>query len=211
MWSLGNEAGPGVNFVAAAKAVRELDTTRPVHYERYNQVADVESLMYPDVNYLRQQGEKKSEKPFFVCEYAHAMGNSLGNLREYWEIFNAYPRLMGGCIWDWVDQGLRKYTDEEPLADGKRRWYYAYGGDWDDHPNDGPFCNNGVILPVRQITAKLWEVKRIYQNVSFWPANLRNDAITVRNDFAFTYLNTFDAKWSLTEDGLEIASDKLAR
>ena len=118
---------------------------------------------------LDRIGREKSDKPFFVCEYAHAMGNAVGNLKEYWEVFEAHPRLIGGCIWDWVDQGLRKFTDEPPGPDGKRRWFWAYGGDFDDHPNDGNFCCNGLTTPDRTITSKLLEVKRVYQYAAFNP------------------------------------------
>lgn len=204
MWSMGNEAGPGSNFAAVAKRIHEIDRSRPVHYERYNEVADVDSVMYPDVNYLKQAGQQKSAKPFFVCEYAHAMGNAMGNFKEYWDVFYAYPRLMGGCIWDWVDQGLRKYTDEEPGPDGKRKWYYAYGGDFDDQPNDGPFSGNGVVMPDRQIMPKTWEVKKIYQPVAVEDADLASGKVKVTNKDFFTRLSQYDVHWALAEDGKTI-------
>ncbi|MBS1701128.1 MAG: DUF4981 domain-containing protein [Armatimonadetes bacterium] len=199
MWSLGNEAGSGVNFEATANLVHQLDPTRPVHYERYNEVADVESVMYPSVDYVRSSGQKSdNKKPFFLCEYAHAMGNSVGNLREYVEQFDAYPRLMGGCIWDWVDQSV-----EQIGPDG--RPFYAYGGDWDDQPNDGPFCDNGIVLPDRQITPKLWEVKKIYQRVAITSDEPGTGKIHVQNKFAFTNLNQYDWSWTLSEDGKQIS------
>ncbi len=201
MWSLGNEAGPGVNFVATSRAVKALDTTRPVHYERFNEVADVDSTMYPSVEDLAAVGKAPSSKPFFVCEYAHAMGNAVGNLQEYWDVFDAFPRLMGGCIWDWVDQGLRKTTDEEPGPDSRPRWYYAYGGDFDDQPDDGPFCCNGLVLPDRQVTAKLLEVKKVYQYIAIGAEDSAAGRVRVENRYAFTNLNRFDVRWSLTEDG----------
>jgi beta-galactosidase len=121
MWSLGNEAGPGVNFEKTAAYIHKADPTRPVHYERYNEVADVDSVMYPDVDYVEAQGKVKSKKPFFLCEYAHAMGNACGNLKEYVDAFYSSPRNMGGCIWDFVDQGLRKVIDEPmPVPLSKR-------------------------------------------------------------------------------------------
>jgi len=208
MWSLGNEAGPGQNFAAAAERVRQLDRTRPVHYERYNEVADVDSVMYPSVDWLEAQGKARSDRPFFVCEYAHAMGNAVGNLKEYWEVFDRYPRLMGGCIWDWVDQGLRRYTDEPPGPDGKPRWYYAYGGDFDDRPNDGPFCNNGVVLPDRQETSKLWEVKRVYQPVSFESVDGKG-TVRVVNKHAFTDLSEYEAAWEVQVEGRTVAQGVL--
>jgi len=210
MWSLGNEAGPGSNFAATAAFVHHLDRTRPVHYERDNPVADVDSVMYPSVESLAEAGEARSEKPFFVCEYAHAMGNAIGNLVEYWEVFDRYPRLMGGCIWDFVDQGLRRYFDAphpnpaEPDLSGKpwdRKWFYAYGGDYDDQPNDGPFCGNGVVLPDRQIPAKAWEVKHVYQPIRFlWAKN----ELTVQNRFTFRDLDGIEIRWRVEEEGLVV-------
>ncbi|MCW5945464.1 MAG: DUF4981 domain-containing protein [Fimbriimonadales bacterium] len=209
MWSLGNEAGPGVNFVASSQKVRSVDPSRPVHYERYNEVADVESVMYPTVDYIIEQGKLKTEKPFFVCEYAHAMGNSLGNLKEYVDAFESSERNLGGCIWDFVDQSLRVPTNEPPDWQG-RDWFYAYGGDFDDHPNDGPFCNNGLILPDRQLTAKIAEVKRAYQNIAIELIDReRIDErlrvrIRVTNKFAFLNLSQFQPKWQISADGIGV-------
>jgi beta-galactosidase len=201
MWSMGNEAGPGSNFAACAKWLHEKDKNRPVHYERYNEVADIDSVMYPDVNYLKREGEKKSDRPFYMCEYAHAMGNAVGNLKEYWDVIDASPRLMGGCIWDWVDQGLRKYTDEEPDEDGRRRWFYAYGGDFDDYPNDGPFAGNGLVMPDRQVMPKTWEVKKVYQPVKIELADAQKGVVRVTNKNSFANLSGYRAKWTLSEDG----------
>jgi len=199
MWSLGNEAGPGVNFAATSKLVRALDPSRPVHYERDNVVADVESTMYPDVAYVLAQGKAKSAKPFFLCEYAHAMGNSVGNLKEYVDAFESSSRNMGGCIWDWVDQGLRRYTDTEPGPDGKRDWYYGYGGDYGDQPNDGPFCNNGLVMPDRQVMPKTWEVKKVYQPIAVRIQDLTKRTFEVTNKGFFTNLDQYDWSWRLTD------------
>jgi beta-galactosidase len=224
MWSLGNEAGPGVNFAAAAELNRAIDPSRPIHYERYNQVADVESVMYPDVDYVLREGARASNKPFFVCEYAHAMGNAVGNLAEYWEAFEANDRSMGGCIWDWVDQGLRKRfvggLDRNPLFDlapgrgiGGGPWYYAYGGDYDDHPNDGPFCANGILLPDRQITPKAWEVRKIYQpaRIALRSAGEGSATIEVTNKDSFANLSRYEWVWRLEEDGRVLDSGELGR
>ncbi len=202
MWSLGNEAGSGVCFEASAKAVRDLDKSRPIHYERMNEVADVDSVMYPGVDWLQQVAKRTSPKPFFICEYAHAMGNAIGNLKEYWDVIESAPGMMGGCIWDWVDQGLRKYSDEDPGPDGQRKWYFAYGGDYDDTPNDGNFCCNGVTTPDRQITPKLLEVKKVYQQVDFKADDLKEGKVKVTNEFGFTNLNEFDLVWNVSEDGV---------
>jgi beta-galactosidase len=224
MWSLGNEAGPGSNFTAAAEMNRQIDPTRPVHYERYNQVADVDSVMYPEVSYVLREGQRESNKPFFVCEYAHAMGNAVGNLAEYWEAFESSDRNMGGCIWDWVDQGLRKRydggLDRNPLFDAVPGvtipggpWYYAYGGDYDDEPNDGPFCANGVILPDRQMTPKAWEVRKIYQPAAFSldGAEAGLARVTVRNKDFFTSLGRYELTWRVEEDGETVASGRWGR
>lgn len=209
MWSLGNEAGPGVNFEATSDLVHTLDPSRPVHYERYNKVADVDSVMYPDVAYIYAQGKQESKKPFFVCEYAHAMGNAVGNLKEYWEAYESSDRNMGGCIWDFVDQGLRKYTDEEPGLDGKRKWFYAYGGDFDDQPNDGPFVGNGIIMPDRQIMPKTWEVKKIYQYVKVEPVDLHAGTVKITNKYFFTNLKECSGKWTYSTDGVKLAEGEL--
>lgn len=220
MWSLGNEAGSGVNFEKTSALVKSLDPSRPVHYERMNSVADVDSVMYPDVAYVQQQANSKSGKPFFVCEYAHSMGNALGNFKEYWEAFDSSDRTMGGCIWDWVDQDQRVYPDDGAWRlrmDGRRSihdlfptpttlpderpWFYAYGGDWDDQPNDGPFVGNGLILPDRQVTPKLWEVKKVYQAFDISAVDVEKGLYRIKNKNLFTNLNQYDVWISLSQDG----------
>jgi len=208
MWSMGNEAGPGLNFKAAIDAVHALDNTRPVHYERANNFADVDSTMYPTVEWLYSRGENK-EKPFFLCEYAHAMGNAMGNFKEYWEAFYSSESLTGGCIWDWVDQAIWKYTDRIG-PDGKRERYLAYGGDFDDMPNDGNFVCNGVIAPDRQVTPKLVEVKRVHQNIMAAAENAAEGKVEIWNRFGFTATSEFDAFWELTCDGKVIDDGVLA-
>lgn len=203
MWSLGNEAGPGTNFEAAAALVRQLDPSRPVHYERYNEVADVVSVMYPDVAYVLSQG-RSDPKPFFVCEYAHAMGNAIGNLAEYWDAFSSHERLMGGCIWDFVDQSLRRRVRFGEGLYPERDWYYVYGGDWDEKPNDGPFCNNGIVLPDRQETSKSREVKHVYQKVKF--EHLGAGRFRIENGHAFVGLGRFAGAFVVEVEGREVQS-----
>ena len=203
MWSLGNEAGPGVNFAATAKLVHTLDPSRPIHYERDNSVTDVDSVMYPTVDYVVSAGKQKSSKPFFVCEYAHAMGNAVGNLVEYVAAFESSPRNMGGCIWDWVDQGLNK------KAPGGET-YFAYGGDFDDKPNDGNFCCNGLVPPDRKVTPKLYEAKKCYQNVAIAADELAAGRVRITNKFSFTDLKAYVPHYVVTEDGKSIASGDLA-
>ncbi|HOI87554.1 MAG TPA: glycoside hydrolase family 2 TIM barrel-domain containing protein [Lentimicrobium sp.] len=197
VWSLGNEAGPGINFEAASVTLKLRDPERPIHYERYNKVADVESVMYPDVEWFAEQGRKDNPKPFFLCEYAHAMGNAVGNLKEYWDAIYAYPRLIGGCIWDWADQGLYK---EIPGRPGE--YFLAYGGDFGDRPTDWNFCANGLTTADRRITPKMEEVKRIYQNAIFEPGNLEKGEVLITNLNAFINLNAYNGCWELGEDGI---------
>lgn len=206
IWSLGNESGDGEAFVACRKLIDTIDPTRPVHYERMNSVADMDSTMYPSVENLIRAGQSDSEKPFIMCEYAHAMGNAVGNLQEYWDAIEASPRLIGGCIWDWVDQGLRKYTGKQN-ADGTPEWFFAYGGDYGDRPNDHNFCCNGIVGPDRKVTAKLREVGKVYQYVKFALEGMDDESIRMKvsNRYFFTNLSRFKGHWELLEDGLVIA------
>jgi beta-galactosidase len=205
MWSIGNEAGPGRNFQACRNTIRSIDLSRPIHYERMNEVADVVSCMYPSVGNLESNGQSDSPKPFFMCEYAHAIGNAVGNLQEYWDVVEKYPRLIGGCIWDWVDQGLRKYTGYKN-PDGSLEWFFAYGGDYGDWPNDKNVCINGLIGPDRKETSKLREVKKVYQYVKFSLSDVTKNSmqIEIANHYFFTNLNQFRGQWELLEDGYSI-------
>jgi beta-galactosidase len=196
IWSMGNEAGGGINFAACRDAIKERDTERPVHYERNNEVADIESTMYPALDRLEQAGKKDDPRPFLMCEYAHAMGNAVGNLKEYWEVINSYKRLIGGCIWDWVDQGLAK-----PVPGKEGEYFFAYGGDFGDQPNDGNFCVNGLTTPDRQITPKMYEVKKVYQNILITPAELSGNRIKIANNNYFINLGQYDLSWTLEQDG----------
>ncbi|MEH6305172.1 glycoside hydrolase family 2 TIM barrel-domain containing protein [Olivibacter sp. CPCC 100613] len=200
IWSLGNESWGHENFKAAREAVLAIDTTRPVHFESYNEVADIESTMYPSVANLLKSGQTVSTKPFLMCEYGHAMGNAMGNLKEYWDVIESHPRLIGGCIWEWVDHGLSKQIPG--AATGQT--FYAYGGDFGDKPNDGNFCMDGILTPDRKPTAKLEEVKKVYQYVGFTAANLTEGTVSIKNKYAFLDLNNFTLDWVLTADGKEI-------
>lgn len=204
IWSLGNEAGSGVCFEAQAAAMRAADPTRPIHYERMNEVADMDSVMYPALETLIERGNEASPKPFIMCEYAHSMGNSTGNFKEYQDAIEAHPRLIGGCIWDWVDQAVRKHTGLEPQPDGKPEWFWAYGGDFDDTPNDGDFCFNGVVFADRSLPPKYWEVKKVFQYAAFESGDIRTGGIKIRNKHFFTNLNSYELRWTLSEDGAAI-------
>ncbi len=201
IWSLGNEAGSGCNFVAAAQAIRELDTTRPIHYERMNEVADMDSVMYPALDVLIERGREASDKPFIMCEYAHAMGNAVGNLQEYWDAVETHTRLIGGCVWEWADHGLFRYADDEPNEQGERPWYWAYGGDFFDEPNDGNFCMDGLVFPDRAIPPKMYELKKVYQYVGIKAKDALSGVVAIHNKHFFTNLSVFDVQWTLSEDG----------
>ena len=192
-WSMGNESGGGDNFVACKKAIQELDD-RLIHYEGMNEVADMDSRMYPNLpNMIRLDREESlKDRPFFLCEYAHAMGNAIGNLQEYWDYIEfESKRMIGGCIWDWVDQSLCKWG--EPTTN------MYYGGGFGDYPNDNDFCCNGIITADRHVTPKLLEVKKVYQYVDF---KLTPDKkIRVRNRYCFTPLSDFKLRFELLRDG----------
>ena len=193
-WSLGNESGSGGNFKACYDAAKRMDS-RPVHYAGKNVAMDVESHLYPSVEGMIGYDKGKRHQPFFVCEYAHAMGNAVGNLDEYWDyIENHSERLIGGCIWDWVDQGIN--MKGRPSDD------YYMGGSFGDRPNDGDFCCNGLVTPERGVTPKLWEVKKVYQYVAFKDGG--KDAVSVRNKYAFLSLDDFELWYSVLKDGIPV-------
>ena len=156
-WSLGNESGQGCNIVAMRDAVRALDP-RPIHYEGQNEVADMDSQMYPSLDGMIARDRNGAGKPYFLCEYAHAMGNAIGNLAEYWDyIENDSERMIGACIWDWVDQAI--------VMPGRNDGKLYFGGSFGDVPNDNDFCCNGIVTADRRVTPKLQEVKAVYQYV----------------------------------------------
>lgn len=200
-WSLGNEAGGGLSFDSSYRAVRALDS-RPIHYEGKNDVADMDSRMYPAIESMRETDLEKRNKPFFLCEYAHAMGNAIGNLDEYWDyIENKSRRMIGGCIWDWVDQGINKY--------GELPCRYYFGGGFGDTPNDFDFCCNGIVTPDRQVTPKLLEVKKVYQYIKFNPVDIRNGKIELVNKYDFLDLDNFYLRWELVKNGEIVRAGEL--
>ena len=175
IWSMGNEAGDGHNFLNGYKWIKGRDATRPVQYERAEHLTnaperhtDIWCPMYSKIEYLESYAkDTKNDRPLIMCEYAHAMGNSTGNLQDYWDVIEKYPKLQGGFIWDWVDQGLLK-TNE----DGEKYW--TYGGDYGEEgiPSDGNFCLNGLVWPDRTPHPGLAEVNKVYQYIGFDPVNL---------------------------------------
>ncbi len=206
IWSLGNEAGNGINFEATYDYLKSVDQTRPVQYERagHNYNTDIFCPMYMHIDRMEKYALSKPDKPLIQCEYAHAMGNSVGNLQDYWDVIEKYDVLQGGFIWDWVDQGL--LTTNEA---GEEFW--AYGGDFgpDTVPSDGNFCNNGLVDPDRTIKPALLEVKKVYQNIEFDAVDLKNGIISIKNKYSFINLSDFDFTWEVTGDGEIVDSGQL--
>lgn len=202
-WSLGNESGVGPNHAAMTGWIHYADPTRWVHYEGVEGfvndpalVSDVVSRMYPTPEELLalMNDPRTGNKPIVMCEYAHSMGNSTGNLMEYWDLIRANPRLIGGFIWDWMDQGLVKKNNT-----GVSFW--AYGGDFGDEPNDGNFCCNGVLAPDQSPKPALWECKHVFQPINAEASDLAKGEITLVNRYAFSNLSHVDLHWSVYEEG----------
>ncbi len=205
IWSLGNESGYGPNHDAMAEWIRAADPTRLIHYERAEAapVVDIVSTMYPTVDRLIAEGERTDDdRPFFMCEYAHAMGNGPGNLKEYWEAIRKYPRLLGGCIWEWADHGIRQHTESG------EEWF-AYGGDFGDEPNDGNFCIDGLTFPDRVPHTGLIEYKKIIQPVHVEPVDLAAGRIKVVNRYQFSSLAHLRGHWRVTRDGEPVEGGEL--
>ncbi len=213
-WSLGNESGYGKALVEAKKAALELDTTRPIHYEPdfYIKTSDIMSEMYTKEEKMEEIALNKwhrhsmatwaplghmlaphnyKDKPFIQCEYAHCMGNSLGNFKDYWDHFLKHDRLSGGYIWDFADQGIKRVRPDGTVE-------YTYGGDWGDEPNDGTFAFNGILRADRTPNPALYEVRKVYQQVNF---RLEGGALHIDNRYMFTNLDRFGLKLELVENG----------
>ena len=203
IWSLGNEAGPGNNFVTAYNAIKAFDTSRPVQYERNNGIVDMGSNQYPSIPWVQYAvtGKANIKYPFHISEYAHSMGNALGNFVDYWDAMESTNFFCGGAIWDWVDQAIWYYT-----PDGTK--YMAYGGDFGDHPNDGMFCMNGIMFPDLSPKPQYHEVKRVHQYVGVKSLDPAAGTVEVFNKNYFTTLDDLQPVWSLTRNGVEVASGK---
>ena len=200
IWSLGNEAGPGKTFVDCYNAIKAYDTSRPVQYERNNAIVDMGSNQYPSIAWVQGavKGNYNLKYPFHISEYAHSMGNACGNLIDYWDAIESTNFLMGGAIWDWVDQAL----DKQDPATGKTYW--AYGGDFgkDNKPNDGMFCMNGIMRPDLTPKAQYFEVKKVYQNVGVKAIDMKQGQIEIFNKNYFEPLKNYQIVWSLYQDGV---------
>ncbi|GAC1639021.1 MAG: glycoside hydrolase family 2 TIM barrel-domain containing protein [Herpetosiphon sp.] len=217
MWSLGNESGFGANHEAMAAWCRAMHPGFLIHYEgdHHGKISDVISQMYTSVPHVvafgagigdvgdETQGKplvlrsEYAEKPFFLCEYGHAMGNGPGGLTDYWDAFKHYDRLLGGCIWEWIDHGIRTTT---PDGCG----YFGYGGDFGDEPNDGNFVCDGLLFPDRTPSPGLTEYKKVLEPVSVELLELGTDGarIQLHNRYDFVVLDHLHASWELTEDGI---------
>ncbi|NHJ85927.1 MAG: DUF4981 domain-containing protein [Asgard group archaeon] len=217
-WSLGNEAGFGDNFRKMKELALTIDQTRPIHYEgdHHVEISDLFSTMYSTPAVLETSGQLRrtrpdwfapkigskiyKTKPRILCEYAHAMGNSLGNFQEYIDIFEKYDNCVGGYIWDFVDQGIRRTTEEGTD-------YWLYGGDFGDKPNDGNFCINGIFLPNRKPNPSAYEVKKGYQNIKVLPKDPEKGQFIIYNKYNFLSLDFVYLEWELSADGDVIQKD----
>jgi beta-galactosidase len=213
IWSMGNEAGDGHNFLNGYKWIKGRDATRPVQYERAEKETnaperhtDIWADMYAPIDYIESYAKNpKNDRPMIMCEYAHAMGNSTGNFQDYWDVIEKYPKLQGGFIWDWVDQGFVK-------TDSIGEKYWTYGGDYGEEgiPSDGNFCLNGLTWPDRTPKPGLLEVKKVYQYIGFQPIDLKTGMIKIKNKYDFTNLSEFNFEWEVVSDGIAVQSGKIA-
>jgi len=205
-WSLGNEAGNGENMKAAYDWAKKKDQSRPIQYEQageeYN--TDIVCPMYPKIEALEVFAKKNDQRPYIMCEYAHAMGNSVGNLQDYWNVIEAHPNLQGGFIWDWVDQGILAHTENGEA-------YYKYGGDFGgpEVPSDNHFCINGIVLPNRLPHPALHEVKKVYQNVKITRFAAEKGSFKIANHFDFISLKNVRLHWEVQVEGNTIENGKV--
>jgi len=206
-WSLGNETGFGQNFITTYKWIKERDPSRPVQSEdaRTRPYTDIYCPMYRTIPQIKKYASEKQSRPLILCEYAHAMGNSVGNLQDYWDVIYKYEQLQGGFIWDWVDQGLLKINEK-----GEKCW--VYGGDFGPPgvPSDKNFCINGLVFPDRKLHPHIWEVKKVYQYIKAKAVNLKTGKIEICNKYDFTNLKQFYMVWVLMAGEKKIAEGKLS-
>jgi beta-galactosidase len=231
MWSLGNETGYGTNHDAMAGWIRHKDSSRILHYQgalaglfeaaseglpglfgsnwekkgKGMAATDVVCPMYPSVSNIIDFVKADCDpRPFIMCEYSHAMGNSNGNLKEYWDAIETYHGLQGGFIWDWVDQGIKK-------VDEKGREYWAYGGDFGDEPNDKNFCINGLIWPDRTPHPAMYEFKKLVQPLAVTALNLNQGSFKLTSKQDFIDLSWLEGSWKITVDGKTVQTGKLPK
>ena len=204
-WSLGNESGYGPNHDAMAAWIRRRDPTRPVHYEGAfrGPATDVVSRMYAGTDdILSVLNDPDETRPYVLCEYAHAMGNSTGNLQDYWDLIEERPQFIGAFVWEWCDHGILR-------TDDNGREYWAYGGDFGEVRHDGNFCCDGLVWPDRAPHPGMWECRKVQQPVGVRPVDLSSGKIEIRNKYQFTNLNTLRGSWQVTADGVVIEEGAL--
>jgi len=206
IWSLGNESGNGQNFRTTYQWIKERDKTRPVQYEgaRLEENTDIYCPMYARFDRMVGYANVLQSRPLILCEYMHTMGNSGGNLADYWTLIDSYSQLQGGFIWDWVDQTF-------PKTDSAGNSYWAYGGDMGDwtQPNDSNFCANGIVAADRTLHPHAHEVKKVYQSISFAEVPFKPQTISISNGYSFTNLNEFEFTWKLIANGKTVQTGKL--
>ncbi|MFY0652418.1 MAG: DUF4981 domain-containing protein [Cyclobacteriaceae bacterium] len=205
-WSLGNEAGNGDNFFATYQWLKDNDSTRPTQYEgaKNYKNTDIYAPMYERIPQMIKYAENDPKRPYVQCEYAHAMGNSVGNLQDYWDVIEKYDVLQGGFIWDWVDQGII-------TTNSKGEEFYAYGGDLGGQylQNDGNFCLNGLVNPDRSPHPSIYEVKKVYQYIKFQSFDAGTGKLKIYNGYDFINLDRYDISWKLLENGTEVQKGSL--
>ncbi len=205
-WSLGNESGYGKHFETIYDWTKAYDPTRPVQYEGggYEAKSDIYAPMYARIWALRRHVNQRDSRPLILCEYAHAMGNSVGNLQDYWDLIYKYDQLQGGFIWDWVDQTFN-------IEDKQGNQIWAYGGDlgFVGVPNDSNFCANGLVAADRTLNPHIHEVKKVYQYIHFEPVEFTTNDIKITNRHDFISLDSYGLRWYLETDGKAIDSGEL--
>ncbi|MBQ7494826.1 MAG: discoidin domain-containing protein [Bacteroidaceae bacterium] len=235
IWSAGNESGGGNNFQTVMDSIARLDNTRLTHYEGNSTWSSVTSTMYGNVGFIESTGRdrlrdyqngKTGIRPHVQCENTHAMGNSMGNQREYYDLYEKYPALCGEFVWDWKDQGLKVSSknqaltfealglqskqDVKSILDISKGEYWAYGGDFGDNPNDGNFCCNGVVLADNTPTAKSYNMKKVYQPLDFAVKDAKEGTFTLKSKLQQRTLDDLTVSWALLEDGMEMAHGTLS-
>lgn len=212
IWSLGNENNVESDFFGAAYAMFKARDPGRIVQNQGNGPRDFVDTMYAGVRTIEAYGQRAdTTMPFILCEYSHAMGNSSGNLDDYWRVINAYPNLQGAFIWDFVDQALRKPVPEGRVRPGQPTWFWAYGGDYGDYPNDDNFNCNGLVQPDRRATPQLNEVFHCYQNIRVVAVDVTRGIFRVINDAFFTNLAEYRGQWTYEENGEVIAKGSLGR
>ena len=206
IWSLGNEAGPGKNFVAAYNELKAFDPSRPVQYERNNDIVDMGSNQYPSIGWMNGavKGKYDIKYPFHVSEYAHAMGNACGNLVDYWKAIESTNFFCGAAIWEWIDQSMLYYDKKTGTP------FFTYGGDFGEKPNDGQFIFKGVVAADLSPKPHYYEIKKVYQNIAVDSVNAETGTFNVFNKNYFTDLSAYNLRWSLYEDGIETKAGNIA-